>query len=164
MYTWLLSIAYNLLLFGGASLESVRELQVTLRVFRDLTPLCCRAHYRLIVQLSRTSCSSGYLVRDMHVLDPQGNTKVWSLSSMFLFDRRLLISNHLGVHGGLAYSTVSCLLNFGTVSSLRVNSSLSLRSAERFVVQLRVISNGIYRLRLNLYSITWGLLLDVFVT
>lgn len=57
------SITYHLLLFGGAHLQSIGQLQVTLRVFRDLN-LC---HW-LEILLPSLWNSLRYLVSHLHIL------------------------------------------------------------------------------------------------
>ena len=101
---------YHLLLFGGAHLQSVRKLQVTLRVFRDLN-LC---HWLKI--LLRNSLR--YLVGHLHILNPYRNI-VWSRRLFLLVRLQIIVTLCIG-NNLLTNCAIGCLLNLWSVMSLLI--------------------------------------------
>jgi hypothetical protein len=132
VYQIIISKTYHLLLFGGAHLQSIGELQVTLRILSDLSL------YTLVNCLLRSA--GGYLMCYLHVLDAKRNVVCWSLS-IFLLDR-LFASKSVRLRHTLVQSTIGCLLNLRTVPSVYKMSILGLRGS-KWLISRWVIRNGI---------------------
>lgn len=112
LYLIISTITYHLLLFGGAHLQCIGQLQVTLRVFRDLN-LC---HW-LEILLSLWN-SLRYLVSHLHVLNAYRNI-VWSRRIFLLVRLNIILCLIIG-HNLLTYGAICRLLNFGPVVPLLV--------------------------------------------